>query len=116
HAADRASADAEALCRPADRNQLPAVDLEHVAGGGDVDGDLAGAGRHAGLSAGAPALRRRDTGFLRRRRALSGAAAAPVRAAGRPDQPARPGRLTDRRDPDLPDPAGAVLRLVAGGV
>src|SRR5260370_37117250 len=67
HAADRASADAEALCRPDHRNQLPAVDLEHVPGGGDLDGDLAGARRHAGVAAGAPALHRRDTDFVRRR-------------------------------------------------
>src|SRR6266567_7721586 len=116
HAPDRASADAEALCRPDHRNQLPAVDLEHVPGGGDIDGDLAGARRYAGLSAGAPALRRRDTDFLRRRRDLPGAAAALVRAAGRPDQPARPRRYADRRDPDLPDPAGPVLRLAADGL
>src|SRR6267142_481631 len=113
HAADRASPDAQALRRPDHRNQLPAVDLGHLPGGGGVDGDLAAVRRHAGLSAGAHALRRRDPGFLRHRRDLSGAAAAVVRAAGRPDQPAWPRRYADLGYPDLPDLAGAVLRLAA---
>ena len=43
-----------------------AVDLEHLPGGGGVDRDLAGVRRHARLSAGAHALRRRGAGLLRR--------------------------------------------------
>ena len=46
-------------------------------------------GRHAGLSAGAHALPRRGRGLHRRRRDLSGAAAAAVHPDGRPHQPAR---------------------------
>ena len=44
---------------------------------------------------------------------LPRAAAAAVHAAGRRDQPARPRQYADLGDPDLPDDAGAVLRLAA---
>src|SRR5437763_16884813 len=58
---------------------------------------------------------------LRRRRAdrdgrgldLSGTAAVAVSAVGRRDQPPRSRQHADRGDPDLPDNAGAVLRLAA---
>ena len=46
----------QALRRPADRDELPRLDLEHAAGGGDLDRDLAGVRRHARLSAGAHAF------------------------------------------------------------
>src|SRR4051812_3170817 len=59
HAAHRLSPDTQALCRPVDGDELPDLDLEHDAGRGRLDCDLAGARDHAGLSAGPDAVRRR---------------------------------------------------------
>src|SRR5258708_27772178 len=58
NAADRASADAQALCRPSDQVELPVVDLEHDAGGGGGDRNLPDPRHNPRLSAGAHALRR----------------------------------------------------------
>ena len=75
-AAAGACADAEALCRPVQHHELPAVDVEHDAGRGGLDRDLAGARDHARLPAGADQFSRRRADRDRRRGGLSGAAAA----------------------------------------
>src|SRR5713226_2299308 len=113
HAAPRAQSDAEALCRSVDRDELSAVDLEHDAGRGGLDRDLAGVRHDARLSARPHAGRRlrphRDDGGGD----LPGAAAAPLSAARRCDQPPPSRQHSDLGDPDLSDDAGAVLRLAA---
>src|SRR4029450_11839286 len=63
HAADGASAHAEALLRPPHRNQLPHVDLQHHAGRGGHHRGVAGDRHDDGLSPGpAPVPRRRSHG------------------------------------------------------
>ena len=107
----------EALCRPADRDQLPewTWNTMLVARRSPRRSRWCSAPcspiRWRACASPAPPL----VSFADRRD-LPGAAAAAVRAAGRPDQPARPRQHADLGDPDLPDPAGAVLRLAAAGL
>src|ERR1051326_2114974 len=87
------------------------MDLEHDARRGHLDRDIAGARSNAGLSAGAHAFRRRRAHRDDRGGDLSRAATTVVPTARRCHQSARSRQYTDRRDPDLPDDAGAVLCL-----
>ena len=105
--------DAQALCRSADRDEFSDVDLEHDAGRGGLDRDLAGA-RHM-LAYPLARMRFAGAGLIAIDGGgdLSGAAAAAVHAAGRHDQPARARQHADLGDPDLSDHADAVLRLAA---